>query len=175
MTVCSNLKFDIFQVRRRSKIAQMTAKRSHWAVSRFHSRSFKIFGQYLISSSTLSCCFCNSTHFIWRSHASVSRLYRPSFLSRANVSGVISLICKSRDTVGSFSFIFRSASVCDLRSLAVYKSTMRAKFWINRTKTLHKPMNKRSTAFVVGTFESHIAHVVRLSTSSQPGLITWPT
>lgn len=128
----------------RSKIGRTTAKHYRQMVYKFRARSFRIFDQDRVGLSTFQSCFCNSTHRIWRSHVSMSMVYRPSFLGKANIGGELCLSCKVRKVVSFSSFKYLKSFACILASLPVNEEAMRVNFRTNRRMMLLKLMNEQS-------------------------------
>lgn len=121
---------------RRSMIAQTTARNSRRVVYKFRFWSFLIIHQYVIGFSTLSYRICYSTYHNWQSHASVLRVYRPSFLGRPDTGGEIVYSCKVRKAVSFSLFRCSSSFSCNPRSLTVNEDEMRENFGTNRWNIL---------------------------------------
>lgn len=121
----------------------------------------------------MSTCFCNNTNPICRSHASVSRVHRPSFKGKANIGIEIDFSCKFWKAVSSSLFRCPRYFACDLRIVGVKGGARRAEFGTNLRNTLYKPINVRNSVRVVAVCKSRVASVVWLASLSRPREITW--
>lgn len=140
-------------------------------VSKFGAPFVKIFALYPTGCFTLSSCFCDKRQALWRSHASLSKVYRTSFLGNPKNWGEIRFTCKVLKAICCSLFNCSSAFPSDWRCLAVIGDVTRENFGTKRRNTLREPIIERRSVCDFGIAKTGMASVVFLVISTQPGRI----